>query len=141
MKKFVNTLLVVLLVITVVLTLYAVFSSPEGLNAAISLNIIWCYILLAGAIAIALVCAGWGLLKSPAGLKSSLLSMLLIVAVIVVSYFVAAGHTYQIVDLNTGGYFDQWKAVIADSGILVTYVAFIGAVGAAIYAEVANALK
>lgn len=141
MKKFVNVLLVILLSVTVLLTLYAVFSSPEGLNAAISLNIIWCYILLAGAIAVALGCAAWGLLQDPAGLKSSLLSLLLMVAVVVISYVVAAGHEYQIVDLNTGGYFDQWKAIIADTGILVTYVAFVGAIAAAIYSEVANALK
>lgn len=141
MKKFVNSLLITLLGITVLLTLYAVFASPEGLNAAISLNLVWCYVLLAGAIAVALICAVWGMLKSPVGLKGALLSMLLIVAVIVISYVVAAGHDYQIVDLNSGGYFDHWKAVIADTGILVTYIAFVGALGAAVYSEVANAFK
>ncbi len=141
MKKFVSYLLVTLLVITVGLTLYACFTSPEGRNAAISLNLIWGYVLLVGAIVAALACATWGLLKSPAGLKGALLSLVLIAAVIIVSYVIAAGHTYQIVDLNTGGYFDQWKAVIADTGILVTYVAFIGAVVAALYSEVANAIK
>ena len=69
-------MLVTLLVITVGLTFYAVFASPESKNAAVSLNLIWGYALLASAVIAALACATWGLLKSPAGLKGALLSAL-----------------------------------------------------------------
>lgn len=141
MKKIVNILLIVLLVITVAVTFYAVFASPEGRNAAISLNLIWGYFLFGAAILAALGCATWGMIQSPAGLKKSLLSMLLVVAVIVVSYVIASGNDVKIVNLDTGGYFEHWKTVIAEAGILVAYVAGAGAIVAAIYSEVANALK
>ena len=141
MKKFVNILLIVLLVITVALTFCAVFASPEGRDAVISLNLVWGYTLFGAAILAAVACAIWGMVQSPKGLKKSLLSMLLIVAVIVVSYVIAAGHDVKIVNLDTGGFFEHWEAVIAEAGILVAYVAGAGAILAAIYSEIANALK
>ena len=141
MKKFINILLIVLLVITVALVGYAVFSSPEGLNAAVSLNLIWGYILLAGAVLAALACAVWGIIQSPKGMKSALISLVLVAAVIIISYVVANGHDIKIVDLQNGGYFERGATVIADAGILVAYIAGAGAILAAIYAEIANALK
>lgn len=141
MKKFVNILLIVLLVITVALAFCAVFASPEGRDAVISLNLVWGYTLFGAAILAAVACAIWGMVQSPKGLKKSLLSMLLIVAVIVVSYVIAAGHDVKIVNLDTGGFFEHWEAVVAEAGILVAYVAGAGAILAAIYSEIANALK
>lgn len=141
MKKFVNILLIVLLVITVALAFCAVFASPEGRDAVISLNLVWGYTLFGAAILAAVACAIWGMVQSPKGLKKSLLSMLLIVAVIVVSYVIAAGHDVKIVNLDTGGFFEHWEAVIAEAGILVAYVAGAGSILAAIYSEIANALK
>lgn len=143
MKKLCNGLLIALLVATVLLAAYAVIASSntESLNAAISLNLIWSYILFGVAVLAAVGCAAWGMLKSPAGLKGALLSILLIVAIVVISYFVANGHDYQIINLENGGYFDRFETVIADAGILVTYVAFAGSLLAALYAEISNALK
>ncbi len=141
MKKFVNILLVALLVITVGLSFYAVFASPEGKEAAVGMNLIWGYTLLVGAVVAALACATWGLLKSPAGLKGALLSLLLVAAVIVISYFIASGNDFKIVNLDTGGYFEHWETVLADASILVAYIAGAGAILSAIYAEVANTLK
>ena len=141
MKKFVNILLIVLLVITVALAFCAVFASPEGRDAVISLNLVWGYTLFGAAILAAVACAIWGMVQSPKGLKKSLLSMLLIVAIIVVSYVIAAGHDVKIVNLDTGGFFEHWEAVVAEAGILVAYVAGAGAILAAIYSEIANALK
>ncbi len=141
MKKFCNILLIVLLAVTALLVVYAVASSPENLNAAISLNLIWGYTLFAAAALAAVGCAIWGLVKSPAGLKGTLLSLVLVVAVIVISYLVANGHDYQIVNLEDGGYFERGDTVIADAGILVTYVAAAGAILAAIFSEISNALK
>uniref|UniRef100_UPI004055CE42 hypothetical protein n=1 Tax=Alistipes sp. TaxID=1872444 RepID=UPI004055CE42 len=141
MKKFVNILLIVLLVITVALAAYAVFASPEGRDAAVSLNLMWGYFLFGAGILAALACAVWGMIQSPAGLKKSLLSALLIVAVIAISYVVASGNDVKIINLDTGGYFEHWETVLAEAGILVAYVAGAGAVLAAIYSEIANALK
>lgn len=143
MKKLCNILLIVLLVATLLLTVYAVVASStvEGLNAAISLNLIWCYVLFVAAILAAVGCAVWGMIKSPAGLKGALMSLLLIAAVVIVSYVIANGHDIKIVNLDTGGYFDRPETVISDAGILVTYVAFAGAILAALYSEISNALK
>ncbi len=141
MKKILSILLIVLLAVTFLLTLYAVFAGPEALNAAVSLNLVWGYILFGVAILSALGCAAWGMVKNPAGIKSTVISLVLIVVVVGASYFIAAGHDVKIVDLQNGGFFDGWKAVIAETGILVSYVAGAGAVVAAIYSEIANALK
>lgn len=140
MKKFANILLIVLLVVTVALTGYAVFSAPE-VNAAISLNLIWGYILLVVAIVAAVCCALHGMVQSPKGLVGSLLSMVAIVAIVAISYFVSAGHDIQIVNLDTGGFFGHEETVIAETGIWVAYVAGAGAIIAAIYSEIANAFK
>ncbi len=141
MKKLCNILLIVLLAVTALLVVYAVASSPEGLNAAISLNLIWCYILFAAAILAAVGCAVWGMLKSPKGLKGALSAVVLVVAVIVVSYFVANGHDYQIINLSDGGFFERGVTVIADASLLVTYIAFVGALLATLYSEISNVLK
>jgi len=141
MKKILSILLIVLLAVTFLLTLYAVFAGPETLNAAVSLNLVWGYILFGVAILSALGCAAWGMVKNPAGIKSTIISLVLIVVVVGASYFIAAGHDVKIVDLQNGGFFDGWKAVIAETGILVSYVAGAGAIVAAIYSEIANALK
>ena len=141
MEKFVKILLIVLLVVTVALVGYAVLSSPEGLNAAINLNLIWGYILLGGAALAAVACAVWGLIQSPKGMKSALISLVLVAAVIIISYVVASGHDIKIVDLQNGGYFEHGATVIADAGIWVAYIAGAGAILSAIYAEIANALK
>ena len=141
MKKILNILLIVLMAVTFLLTVYAVAAGPEALNAAINLNLIWGYILFGVAILSALGCAVMGMAKNPAGIKSSILSLVLVVVVIGASYFIANGHDVKIVDLQNGGFFDGWKAVIAETGILVSYVAAAGAILAAVYSEIANALK
>ena len=122
MKKILNILLIVLLAVTFLLTVYAVAAGPEALNAAINLNLIWGYILFGVAILSALGCAVMGMAKNPAGVKSSILSLVLVVVVIGASYFIANGH-----DVKTG--------------FLASYVAAAGAILAAVYSEIANALK
>lgn len=140
MKKFANILLIVLLVVTVALTGYAVLSSPE-VEAAISLNLLWGYFLFAVAVIAAVCCALHGMVQSPKGLVASLLSMVAIIAIVAISYFVSAGHNIQIVNLDTGGFFGHTETVIAETSIWVAYVAGAGAIIAAIYSEIANAFK
>lgn len=139
MKKVLNVLLAALMLITVALTGYAI--AAGGADAAISANLIWGYILLIGAVAIAVFGAIYSSLKSSAGGKGSWLSALLIVAVIIVSYFIAAGHTVNIVDVQNNGYFGHFETVITEASILVTYVAFAVSIVVAIVTEIWAAFK
>lgn len=149
MKKALNILLGVLLAVTAVLMVYAVISThPENPkefdpqhDPSISLSLIWGYVLFCAAILSAIACAVWGMIKNPKGIRGSLISLVLVVIVIGVAYFISAGHQLLIPDLETGGYFGHGETVISETGILVTYVVGICAVLAAIYSEIANALK
>ena len=139
MKKVLNVLLGALMVITVVLLAYAIVSG--GSDAAIGLNLIWGYILLVAGIVFAVGGAVYGMVQNPAGGKSSLLSVVLILAVVAVSYFISAGHTVNIVDLQNNGFFAHGETVITETCVLVSYVAFAAAVLTALVTEVWGAFK
>ena len=139
MKKVLNVLLGALMVITVVLLAYAIVSG--GADAAISLNLIWGYILLIAGIVFAVGGAVYGMVQNPAGGKSSVLSVVLILAVIAVSYFISAGHTVNIVDLQNNGFFSHGETVITETCVLVSYVAFAAAVLTALVTEIWGAFK
>ncbi|MEG1673288.1 MAG: hypothetical protein RRZ83_07285 [Alistipes sp.] len=145
MKKALNILLGVLMAITVVLLVYALASphpeNPAAFDPSISLNIIWGYILVVGAIAAAIFCAVFGMIQDPRGIKSSILSVLLIVVIVGAAYFYSAAHTINIPDLQTGGFFDQASTVLTETSILVTYVAFVAAFLTAIGTEIYRAFK
>lgn len=145
MGKFIKYLSPVLIAVTVVLVFWAMFTTPEDpqvTNAtAIGGNLYWGYLLLALGIVAAIISAGWDLLQKPEGVKGALISAVAIVAIVVVSYVIASGHDYQIIDLNTQGFFARPETVITDASILVTYVAFVAAIVAAIYSAVTDALK
>ena len=139
MKKALNVLLGVLMVVTVGLTAYAI--AAGGSDAAINLTLIWGYILMVSAVAAAVLGAIYSTLKSPAGAKMSILSVVLILAIVGVAYFISAGHTVQIVDLQNNGYFPHVDTVITETSILVTYVAFAAAVVTALVTEIWAAFK
>jgi hypothetical protein len=139
MKKALNILLGALMVITVALTAYAI--AAGGSDAAISLNLIWGYALMIGAVVAAVGGAIYSTLKSPAGAKMSILSVVLILVVVGVAYFISAGHSVQIVDLQNNGYFAHGEPVITETSILVTYVAFAAAVVSALVTEIWAAFK
>ncbi len=67
MKKILNILLGVMMAITAVLLVYAM--ATGGSEAAIGANLIWGYFLFVFAIAAALFCAVFGMIKNPAGIK------------------------------------------------------------------------
>lgn len=145
MKKLLNILLGVLLVITFALLAYAMASThpenPTEYDAAVSLNLWWGYLLFAAAIAAAIVCAIVGMIKNPSGIKGTILSLVLIVVVVGVSYFLSASHDVQIVDLQNNGYFGHGETVITETSILVTYVAMAVAFVTAIATEIWSAFK
>ena len=139
MKKALNILLGVLMVVTVGLTAYAI--AAGGSDAAISLNLIWGYCLMIGAVVAAVGGAIYSTLKSPAGAKMSIFSVVLILVVVGVAYFISAGHTVQIVDLQNNGYFPHVDTVITETSILVTYVAFAASILTALVTEIWAAFK
>ena len=134
MKKILNILLGVLMAITVVLLVYAI--ATGGSDASISVNLMWGYFLLVFAIAAAIFCAVFGMIKNPAGL-----SLGLIIVIVGVSYFISAGHTVNIVDLQNNGFFGHSETVITETSILVTYVAFVAAFVTAVATEIWGAFK
>ena len=136
MKKILNILLGVILLITVILTVYAMVAG--GSNEAINLNLIWSYILIAVGIATALFTAVWGMVNSS---KGTLLSTLLIIVIVAAAYLIARGHTIEIPDVANGGFFPHPETVITEASILVTYVALGAAVLTAIFTEIYKAFK
>ncbi|MBR4994444.1 MAG: hypothetical protein IKY82_00105 [Alistipes sp.] len=117
-------------------------SDPTTANAtAIGANLYWGYALLIAAILVAVLGACMDMLKKPEGLKGAIFSVVAIVAIVVVSYVLAQGHSFEIVDLQNKGFFPRFDTVITDASIMVTYVAMAGAIVAAIYSAVSDALK
>lgn len=139
MKKILNILLGVVLLVTVILTVYAIVAG--GSNEAINLNLIWGYILLAGAVVTALFSAVWSMVNSSKGIKGTLLSTLLMVVIVLAAYLIARGHTIEIPDIANGGFFPHPETVITEASILVTYVALGAAVLTAIFTEIYKAFK
>ncbi len=139
MKKILNILLALMMAATVGLSIYAVVT--DGAESAISLTLVWGYTLVGLALASALVCAFAGMITSADGLKGAIISLVLGVAVIGVSYYIAAGHTIQIVNLGDGGFFPAEDTIITEASVLVTYVVCAVAVVVAIVSEVWGALK
>ena len=145
MKKVLNILLGVLMLITVALLGYAITSThpvnPAEYDASVSMCLYWGYLLFAAAIVAAILCAVVGMVKNPSGIKSTVLSLVLVVVVVGVSYVIASGHDVKIVDLQNNGFFGQGETVITETSVLVTYVAMAAAFVTAIVTEVWSAFK
>ncbi len=150
MKKFFNILLGLLLAVSAAILGYVLYAAIIGgadafanptLNNAISVTIIWAYFLFVFALASALFCAVFGMIKSPAGLKGTALSLALVILVIGASYFYSTGHTVTIANIGDGGVFGATETVITEVSILVAYAAFAGAFVVALVTEVFGAFK
>ncbi len=148
MKNFLKILLGAMLAVTVAVVGYAVYvAATQGgddfavMTPAVNLNLMWGYALVAVAVAATILNALYGMLKSSGGLMKTLLSFAVVAAVILGSYFVAAGHTVQITNIADGGYFDAGSTVISETSIYIAYIAMAGVVIASIASEVINAFK
>ena len=145
MEKILKYSLVALLGISVAMIFWAVFTTPEDPTietaTAVGAYLYWGYFLMGAALVAALVGAGMDLLKKPEGIKGALIALVAVVAIIVVAYFIASGHDFQIVDLGNQGYFERKATVISDTCLIIFYVAMAGAVISAIYSAVTDALK
>lgn len=140
MKKILNILLVALIAVTVALLVYAI--ATGGSETAISLNLIWGYVLLVGAALSVVYCAVKGMVKNPAGIKKTIASVAIIVVVVGAAVAYALSNAGLAIPNSAGGVFDDpFELVVTESSIIVTYVAFVATVIAAVFSEIRNALK
>ena len=135
-----NILLGLLFAITAILVGWAVISG--GADVAISWNLMWGYALLVVAILSVLCAAIKGTITNPAGLKNTLIAVVLVVVVVGAALGIALSHDGLVVPNSAGGVFDDpFELVISETGILVTYVVAAATLLVTIFAEVRNALK
>ncbi len=139
MKKIMNLLLGVLLLVTVALAAYMMIAG--GSWASANANIVWTYVLLGGAIVAALGCAVWGMIQHPQGIKGTLFTVVGLIVLLVVTYLIANGHHFEVPNLADGGVFPRNLTVVSDTSVLIAYVALAGAFLAAIFSEVYKAIK
>lgn len=140
MKKILNILLVVLIAVTVALLVYAI--ATGGSETAISLNLIWGYVLLVGAALSVVYCAVKGMVKNPAGIKKTIASVAVIIVVVGAAVAYALSNAGLAIPNSAGGVFDDpFELVVTESSIIVTYVAFVATVIAAVFSEIRNAFK
>ena len=140
MKKMLNILMVALFVITFALVGWAVISG--GAEVAISWNLIWGYVLLVAAVLSVICAAIKGTITNPAGLKNTLIAVVIVVVVVGAALGVALSHDGLVIPNSAGGVFnDPFELVISETGIIVTYVVAVATLLVTIAGEVRNALK
>lgn len=140
MKKMLNILLGLLFSITAALVGWAVVSG--GADVAISWNLLWGYALLVGAVVGVLWAALKGLITDPAGVKKTLLAVVLVVVVVGAALGIALSHDGLVIPNSAGGVFDDpFELVISEVGLLVTYTVAAAILLVTLYAEVRNLIK
>lgn len=140
MKKMLNILLGLLFAITAALVGWAVVSG--GADVAISWNLLWGYALLVGAVVGVLWAALKGLITDPAGVKKTLLAVVLVVVVVGAALGIALSHDGLVIPNSAGGVFDDpFELVVSEVGLLVTYVVAAATLLVTFYAEVRNLIK
>ncbi|MFR9503692.1 MAG: hypothetical protein SNH73_04505 [Rikenellaceae bacterium] len=146
MKNIFKILLGVMLAVTVCIVAYPVYvsftgGSEEAVASAIGVNLYWGYALIAIVILSALLGAIYGMFKASAGLLKTVISVVLVAAIVVGSYFFAAGHTIEITNIENGSVFPAFDTVVTECSIVITYIVMGGAVLAALASEVMSAFK
>ncbi|MFR9620668.1 MAG: hypothetical protein SNH63_05545 [Rikenellaceae bacterium] len=134
-----NIILILMLVITV--ALLGMAFAQGGSDSSIGLNLIWAYVLVGGAVLSALICAIYGMVQAPAGIKMAIVSTVAVIAIIGAAWGYASSHIVEIVNIGDGGVFPAADTMITEASVIVVYVAIAGAILAAIYSEVMNAIK
>ena len=127
-----------------------------ALANAIHWNLMWFYFLMVFAIAFIVISALFNLFLNAGGLKKTILSLVVVVAIVAIAYVIAngngwaEGHTlkdaagYDLgigTDPATRTVFGTFEYMIADTSILVTYITFAGAALAAILSAVRGIFK
>ena len=127
-----------------------------ALATAIHWNLMWFYFLMVFAIAFIVFSALGNMLLDAGGLKKTIVSLLVVVGVVAIAYFIAGGngwaegHTlkdaagYDLglgTDPTTRTVFGTFEYMVADTSILVTYITFAGAALAAIFSAIRGIYK
>ena len=140
MKKLLNIVMGLLFAVTLALVLWAVVSG--GSEVAISWNLLWGYALLVVAVVSVLWAAIKGTITHPAGLKNTLIAVVIVVVVVGAALGYALSHDGLTIPNSAGGVFDDpFELVISETGILVTYVVAAATLIVTLVGEVRNALK
>ena len=140
MKKMLNIVMAVLFAVTLGLVGWAVASG--GSEVAISYNLLWGYTLLVVAVVSVLWAAIKGTITHPAGLKHTLIAVVLVVVVVGAALGIALSHDGLTIPNSAGGVFDDpFELAISETGILVTYVVAAATLIVTLVGEVRNALK
>ena len=130
----------VLFAVTAGLVGWAVVSN--GNEVAVSWNLLWGYALLVMAVVSVLGAALKGTITNPAGLKKTLLAVVLVVVVVGAALFIALGHDGIVIPNSAGGVFDNpFELVISEVGLLVTYVVAASSIVVTLFTEVRNLIK
>jgi hypothetical protein len=89
-----------------------------------------------------LISAIKGTITNPAGLKKTMLAIVLVVVVVGAALFIALGHDGIVIPNSAGGVFDDpFELVISEVGILVTYAVAATSIVVTLYTEVRNLFK
>ena len=140
MKKLLNIVMGSLFAVTLALVLWAVVSG--GSEVAISWNLLWGYALLVVAVVSVLWAAIKGTITHPAGLKNTLIAVVIVVVVVGAALGYALSHDGLTIPNSAGGVFDDpFELVISETGIIVTYVVAAATLIVTLVGEVRNALK
>ncbi len=135
-----NIVMGLLFAVTLALVLWAVVSG--GSEVAISWNLLWGYALLVVAIVSVLWAAIKGTITHPAGLKNTLIAVVIVLVVVGEALGIALSHDGLVIPNSAGGVFDNpFELVISETGILVTYVVAAATLVVTLVGEVRNALK
>ena len=141
MKKVINILFGVMMAITVVLVVMMAAGGRDAAgNPDVNGIIVWTYALFVLGLASAVGGAIYNMILNPAGMKGSLLSIVLIAAVIGVS-FALADTTTPVTLSDMTVMEDPQVLAITDVSIYVTYIAMAAALLSAVFAEVKSAIK
>lgn len=127
-----------------------------ALATAIHWNLMWFYFLMVFAVCFIVISAIWNMMLNAGGLKKTIVSLVVVVAVVAISYIIASGNgwTEGATLKDAAGYdlgigtdpatrtvFGTFEYMIADTSILVTYITFAGAALAAIFSAIRGIYK
>ena len=82
------------------------------------------------------------MITDPAGVKKTLLAVVLVVVVVGAALGIALSHDGLVIPNSAGGVFDDpFELVVSEVGLLVTYVVAAATLLVTFYAEVRNLIK
>ena len=127
-----------------------------ALATAIHWNLVWFYFMMVFAICFIIFAAISDMMLNAGGLKKTLVAVVIVAAVVGVSYILASGHGwaeghtlkdaagYDLglgSDMATRKVFGSFEYMMADTSILVAYITFAGAALAAVFSAVRGIFK